>query len=97
MILGPPPLLTAASMAVRSREVTRRPRRSTTSRGARSRLRTCTRGRRRPWLLRGTVTSTTFGGVSVRPCHHAAEVPLAAAEHPYDQTAARIHEAVLNG
>ena len=33
----------------------------------------------RQWLVRGTVTSTGSGAIIIRPCHHAAASPLAAA------------------
>jgi hypothetical protein len=38
--------------------------------------------RSRWWLVLGTVTSTMSGANRVRPCHHAAAIPLAAETDP---------------
>jgi hypothetical protein len=51
----------------------------------------------RPWLLRGTVTSTTAGAKAERPCHQAAVKPLPVAWGPYAHTAARILAASVKG
>ena len=53
--------------------------------------------RPRPWLLRGTVTSSSLGSKAISPSHHAAVRPVAAAMGPWLQTAARMRAAVLNG